>query len=226
MRVRSWALRDKSGSPARLVDMQPAEQPEIVRFPAESVPMGEETRLAACLSRLAAGDLTALDPIYDAYATQIYGLALWRTASPDDAADVLQIVFVKLAERRGQLGAVQNPRAYILTMARRATVDLVRSRRRRPAISTEDVAFLEVATESSGKDSAVTPEESIDARNASRLLSELPDAQREAVYLRHFADLTFAEIGRVTGVPTFTAASRYRLGIRRLRKQMQLDDAK
>ena len=60
----------------------------------------------------------------------------------------------------------------------------------------------------------------VEARRTSRLLLELPPAQREAIYLRHFAGCSFAEIGRATSVPTFTAASRYRLGIRRLRDRM------
>ena len=55
------------------------------------------------------------------------------------------------------------------------------------------------------------------------MLKDLPPPQREALYLRHFAGLTFAQIGRVAGVPTFTAASRYRLGIRRLRRMMGIE---
>ena len=60
----------------------------------------------------------------------------------------------------------------------------------------------------------------MDADRATAALSQLPTAQREAVYLHHFAGLAFREIGRVTGVPTFTAASRYRLGIARLRRAL------
>ena len=60
----------------------------------------------------------------------------------------------------------------------------------------------------------------VDARAASALLSRLPAEQREVIYLHDFADLSFREIGRVVGVPLFTAASRYRLGIGRLRDWM------
>jgi hypothetical protein len=34
---------------------------------------------------------------------------------------------------------------------------------------------------------------------------------------------TFAEIGEIVGVPKFTAASRYRIGIEKLRKLMEND---
>ena len=60
--------------------------------------------------------------------------------------------------------------------------------------------------------------DAVAAKNLPPGLRELPAPQREAIYLRHFAGCSFAEIGKATGVPTFTAASRYRLGMRRLRQ--------
>ena len=96
-------------------------------------------------------------------------------------------------------------------MAHRVAVDA--TRRRRKSEPLESCRFLEST-------SADTDRE-LDAERAGSLLAGLPHAQRETVYLRHFADCTFAEIGRVTGVPTFTAASRYRLGISKLRDLME-----
>jgi len=173
----------------------------------------EPDRLAALFAELAAGRTEALEGIWELCAGSLHGLALWRTGSPADAADAVQEVFVRLAQRRVQLVKVRDHRAYLLAMAHRAAVDA--TRRRRPAVDPEACPFLEAPGEE--------PERRLDARRASRLLRELPPAQREAVYLRCFAGLTFAEAGRVTGVPTFTAASRYRLGIRRLRRSMGVE---
>ena len=63
----------------------------------------------------------------------------------------------------------------------------------------------------------------VDARRVSDLLARLAPKLREAVFLRHFAELTFAAAARVMGVPTFTAASRYRLALRRLRDWMGVE---
>jgi RNA polymerase sigma-70 factor (ECF subfamily) len=180
-------------------------------------PMGAELEadlsaaasLAAAFAALAAGDLDAIEAIYDACAADLFGLALWRIGSREDAADVVQEVFVRLASAPSGLKRVRNPRAYVLAMGHSAAIDVLR--RRKLTVEADD-AVLE----------AVRPDPVIaaDAARASRLVLGLPAAQREAVYLRHFAGLSFAEIGGVTGVPTFTAASRYRLGIGRLRKLM------
>lgn len=162
--------------------------------------------------RLAGGDLDALGELYDREADGLFALALWVTGSRADAADTVQEVFVKLAAGRRDLSRVRKPRAYLLAMARSASVDRLRAERSgEPA----DDLLLEAP--------AGDPAGSVDARAASRRLRGLPPRQREAVYLRYFAELSFAEIGRVTGVSLFTAASRCRLGIEKLRRSLGVE---
>ena len=162
---------------------------------------------------LARGRLSALEDLYDEAAQTLYGLALWRTGSAEDAADVVQDVFVRVAEQGSRLAKVKNPRAWLLTVTRRAAIDLTRRRKRRRAAAIEDCTFL------IADDDPV--DRSVDATRASELLAGLPTAQRDVVYLRHFAWCSFAEIASIVGVPKFTAASRYRSGIARLRNLME-----
>jgi RNA polymerase sigma-70 factor (ECF subfamily) len=159
---------------------------------------------------LAEGRASALDEIYDAAAGRLFGLALWRTGSREDACDVVQEVFVRLAEQGRRLRKVKNPRAWLLAVGHRAAVDVTRRRRKSEPLAS--CRFLEALPGDADR--------RLDAGKAGELLAGLPPAQREAVYLRHFTDCTFAEIGQVAGVPTFTAASRYRLGIAKLRGLM------
>jgi len=166
---------------------------------------------------LAAGEARALEEIYDAAAGPVFGLALWRTGSTEDARDVVQELFVRVAEQGARLRRVRQPRAWLLAGAHRIAVDCTRRRRRSEPPA--DCALVESEPGRTGAER--DSNRLLDAATASRLLAELPAAQRTAVYLRHYADCTFAEIGQVTGVPTFTAASRYRLGIARLRQMME-----
>lgn len=162
--------------------------------------------LAVVFRRFAAGEPAALAQLYDLCAVELYGLALWRCGSRPEAEDAVQEVFVRLVTTTADLARVRHPRAYLLTMARRAACDLLQRRH-----SGEPLGELVVATD------ATDPAVVVDAERASLHLRALPAAQREAIYLRHFAGLTFAEIGAVTGVPKFTAASRCRNGLDRLR---------
>ena len=166
--------------------------------------------------RLAGGSLDALEELYDLEGDGLFALALWVTGSRDAAADAVQDVFVKLAARRHRLGRVRRPRAYLLAMTRSAAIDRIRSDRGsdRSGEPPEDLLL-----EAPGSD----PAAQVEARRATRHLRRLPLEQREAVYLRHFAELSFAEIGRLTGVSLFTAASRYRLGLARLRRSLGVE---
>jgi RNA polymerase sigma-70 factor (ECF subfamily) len=173
---------------------------------------GNAIGLGAAFASLAAGDLEALAVIYDACANDLFGLALWRTGSREDAADAVQEVFVRLARRSDRIARVRNARAYLLAMAHNAAVDILK--RRRKTVEAQDAILEPVTADQDG---------AADAGRLSSLLLTLPAAQREAVWLRHFAELSFAEIGGATGVPLFTAASRYRLGMRRLRKLLGVE---
>jgi RNA polymerase sigma-70 factor (ECF subfamily) len=164
---------------------------------------------------LAAGRLAALDELYDAAASKIYGLALWRTGSEEDAADVVQDVFVRVAEQGGRLAKVRNPRAWIMTVTNRAAIDVIRRRSRRQTEPLDNCAFL-IAVEDDDK-------RILEATQVSALLVGLPDTQRVVIYLKHFVGCTLAEIGDIVGVPKFTAASRYRNGIQKLRKLLEGD---
>lgn len=163
---------------------------------------------------LADGSHMALEELYDLASAQLYGLALWRTGSPEDASDVVHEVFLRLAQQRNRLSAIRAPRSWLLTVTHRAAVDAARRRSRRQSQSLEECPFLEAA----GADSDRT----LDARRASLLLAGLPPAQRDVIYLHHFLGCTFAVIGDIVGVPTFTAASRYRLGLDKLRRLMEV----
>lgn len=172
-------------------------------------PSEDAERLATLLAGAVAGDPQSLAHLYDATARQLWGLALCRGASREIAADAVQDVFCRLAAGRGPRGRVRHPRAWLLACVRRAAID--RLRRHGREIGIEATPELFVAGDS---------DRTLDARRATTALATLPPKLREAVYLRFAIELSYAEIGRIVGVPTFTAASRVRLGLARLRAHL------
>lgn len=148
--------------------------------------------------------------LYDRYADDVFGLTLWLLGSQDEAREAVQDTFVRLLTWKGSLSELREPRAFVLRAARTAAFD--RIRRRRSNESLEESLLLAPASDN--------PETRARAHELSRALATLPDKQREAIYLRFFVGLSFREIGRVTRVPTFTVASRCRLGLAKLEKRM------
>lgn len=184
-----------------------------VPVPASARPAGWEEALRSPFEALARGDRAALEAIWDAAGPHLYAIALWRTGHEEDARDVVQEVFVRLASGWQDLSRVRTPHLWLLSVAHRAAVDVTRRRSVRSAEPLDAVRFLSAT----GRD----PERLAEEAELSRALARLPGAQREAVSLRYIVGHSFRDIGAITGVPTFTAASRCRLGLARLRRVME-----
>jgi RNA polymerase sigma-70 factor (ECF subfamily) len=157
---------------------------------------------------VAAGRREALARLYDLASKRMFGLALWRTGNAEDAGEVVQEAFVRVAEQRDRLATVRDPRWWLLEITHRIAIDV--TRRRRPTEPLEDHPYLSAP--------AGDPGSPVDARRVSALVARLSPKQREVVYLHHYAGMSHSEIGRSLGIPTFTAASRYRLGLATLRR--------
>jgi RNA polymerase sigma-70 factor (ECF subfamily) len=67
--------------------------------------------------RIAQGDIEAFRNLFDAYRTRLYAVALKITKSSYGAEEIVQEIFVSLWEGRPNLAKVDNPSAYIFTIA-------------------------------------------------------------------------------------------------------------
>jgi RNA polymerase sigma-70 factor (family 1) len=84
----------------------------------------EEERL---LLSVAAGDETAFTQIYSHYHPGVYPYVLKLVKVPQLAEDIVQDVFLKIWEARGQLPQVKNFPGYLFTVARNHTLNILRS---------------------------------------------------------------------------------------------------
>jgi RNA polymerase sigma-70 factor, ECF subfamily len=168
----------------------------------------DDRRDADCFARLVRGDRSALSDLYDVHAVSLFrhGLALARR--PGEAEDLVQSVFLKLATTGAPLLAVRKPANYLHRILHAAWIDS----QRRPWAANETA--IGVNDELSAPESGSQMESAIDL---ARALAGLPAAQRQAVQLHLIEGFSFREVGRIAGVPMFTAASRYRAALDRLR---------
>ena len=159
---------------------------------------------------LAAGKPEALGAIYDRHAASLYRHALALVRRPADAEDLVQAVFVKLATTRASLTGVASPEGYLHRMLHTTWVDAHRRR------VTGDRVVDQVSV-----DSHAQPQGSPESIDLARALDQLPPEQREVVVLHLIEGFSFREVGQHTNVSLFTAVTRYRLAIRRMRKTMR-----
>jgi RNA polymerase sigma factor (sigma-70 family) len=193
---------------------------ETIRVRSASVPDDADR---AVLERVAAGELDALDMLYDRYRTVAYSIALRITSDASLAEDVVQDAFLgawrnagRYAESRASvktwLLAIVHHRAVDAVRRRRPTVDLPEREDMPPAQLTLPDIWPEVAGH-------------LDQEAVQGALRVLSDVQREAIELAYFGGLTQQEIAVRTNTPLGTVKSRIRLGLLAMRRALLGDGA-
>jgi RNA polymerase sigma-70 factor, ECF subfamily len=153
--------------------------------------------------------LTAVQ-VKELYEKHAGALAAWACSCGLDfasAEDAVQQVFLNLL--RGKTSVPRIPIAYLYRAVRNASFNLRRNRRHEAEPAEQEQWFV--------RDRGTT-EEVLALQTA---LSELPEEQREVVFLRMWSGLTLQEIADTTEIPMNTAASRYRYALEKLRERLK-----
>jgi RNA polymerase sigma-70 factor (ECF subfamily) len=172
----------------------------------------------AALARVAAGELDALELLYDRYRAMAYAIALRITRDATLAEDVLQDAFLgawrhadRYVDGRGSvktwLLAIVHHRAIDAVRRRRPTTDLPEPEA--PVATPAALVMPDIFAEVAGR---------LDAAAVRGALAELPGPQREALELAYFGGLSQTEVAERTGAPLGTVKSRMRLGLLSLRR--------
>lgn len=166
-------------------------------------------------------DPTTFARVYDEHHRGVYGAAYRILSDATQAQDVVQDVFVrvwrkpeKFDAKRGELGS------YLRLMARSRALDVWREGQ--AAGRASDRLKLVVAKEEPRVEDRPAPmaERESDRSAVRDALRCLPDPQREAVVLAYWGGLTADQIARRAGVPLGTAKSRIRLGLAKMRDEL------
>ncbi len=187
--------------------------------------------LVSLIERAQRREPEAFDALVDAYGRRLYGYLYRLTGVREDAEDLLQETFVRVVRTLPDYEHDGKFEGWIFRIATNLARDRLRRARRGPAMLSLDAedgnnpdldstSQRELADLSSPPpDASLTLGEDTDALQ--RALSRLPAAEREVVMLRHFSDLSFAEIAAVMGTPVGTALARAHRGLSKLRAMME-----
>lgn len=154
-----------------------------------------------------------LEQIYGGHRQGLFTVALSITHCAARAEDAVQEAFVRMCrnwsgEMKGDLVA------YAYAAVRNAAID---QRRRMKAQARARVDSIYNGRHAAADQGALDAERE---RVIAEAIEELPDEQREAVVLRVYAQLSFAQIAQVVDAPLQTVATRYRRALERLRERL------
>lgn len=191
--------------------------PAVRHSPPARAPAAPVDPLSAILGRMAAGEQSALEALYDATVSRLYGLALRIVGTAAAAEEVVVDTYHQAWREAYRYDASRGaPLAWLTMMCRSRALDALRSRD--PAIAHEDPASLvDEALDARGDPlDLLCAMEAHGALHAA--LAALSPSQRQMLALAFFRGLTHEEIAAHTAMPLGTVKSQIRRALDVLRR--------
>lgn len=141
-------------------------------------------------------DQDSFEVLYTDFFTPIYKYIFYRIRDKEITMDIIQTVFLKAFMHKDKIQK-QDALKYLYTIARNQLIDHLRKKH---AISLDAVEnFIEKTPD----DSVLDPEKTTIVNNekefVQKMLSTLPELQREIITLRYLQELEYSEIAAITG---------------------------
>lgn len=165
-------------------------------------------------------DVDAFGNLYDRHAARAYHVARSVCGDTDRAEEAVQEAFLSIWRGRSRFrpdkGSFQE---WSMRVVRYAAIDALRydAAEKRPQLVEEARERPDPQADSPAE--RAVADDQAEALRAS--LARLPAAQAEVIRLAFFAELTHAEIAAKLALPPGTVKGRMRLGLEKLRRQMQ-----
>ena len=174
-------------------------------------------------ARVARGDPAALELLYDRYAAKVLGIAMKILDDRPGAEEVLQETFWRAWKRAEQYQPERGAFAgWLFRIARNLAFDQRRAAVRVQVIPEPEAAesFLERLPDP-GMDTSKQAENKLNMEHVHNAMQSVPPEQRQVLELAYFHGLTRQEIAAATGLPPGTVHTRARLGLQKLRRELE-----
>lgn len=155
----------------------------------------EDGLIGRCLD----GDSRAFEPLVERYHRPLFRVAVRMLGNREEAQDVTQTVFLKAYQALATCDRRRRFFSWIYRILLNECLNALRSRR----------PMQEIEEATAATPSVADPVEAAETRQRVRkALLLLPEAQRDVILLRHFADMRYEQIAAALGVPEKTVKSR------------------
>lgn len=167
-----------------------------------------------------AGDENALTILTEKHQTRIYGFIYSKISDRDLSDDIFQDTFIKVIKTLKSNSYNEEGKflPWVMRIAHNLVIDHFRKSRKMPMLrETEEFSIFSVLP-----DNSETIENEIISlqieNDIKKIITELPEDQKEVLMMRIYQDLSFKEISELTGVSINTALGRMRYAVINLRK--------
>ena len=167
----------------------------------------------ALVERCRKGDWAAFTELVVRYQRPVYNAAFWVLRKPEDASDIAQIVFLKVAERLDEYDPRFKFFSWIYRIAVNESLNLLRRNGREEALDSE----IDLPTSENADPERQASAAEVSRRIRSALMKMTPN-DRVVLTLRHFSECSYEEIGQILDIDPKTVKSRLFEARQRLRE--------
>ena len=164
------------------------------------------------------GNHEAFRQFFDIYEKRIYGFLYKILRSHEDVEELLQVVFVKIWERRTSINHELSPDAYVFQIAKNSALDVLRQKARKLLLEKKLTNKFNV---NEGADAACDSLVDNDLRRfIDDLMINIPERRREIFKLRYEQELSYKEIAKRLSISENTVDTQIRRALNYLRMQL------
>ncbi len=169
------------------------------------------------------GDEKSFEVLLNRHKQKIYTSIYLFVKDQSLAEDIFQEVFIKIIDtlRKGKYNHEGKFLQWAMRISYNMCVDYFRRSKRRPQVSpteTFDIFDVLQVTDANAEENIIKSQTHEKVR---KLVDMLPPEQREVVILRHYADMSFKEIAKLTRVSINTALGRMRYALINIRRMVE-----
>lgn len=164
------------------------------------------------ITRVLDGDTNAFEALVIENQRQVYTLALKMLGNEEDAYDLSQDAFIKAFKNLSKFRGDSKFSVWLYRLTSNLCLDFLRSRKRRPTVSTaftndeDEERELEIPDERFSPESVL--EKSELRRSVNAALEALPEDYRQIIILREINGLSYDEIAAALSLELGTVKSR------------------
>lgn len=126
---------------------------------------------------------------------KLYRFARSYLKNETHAEDIVQEVFLKLWDKRNELGNIKNVEAWSMTVTKNLVFDKIRSQRSY-SMDTQDIKINEYDSETPD----LIMERTETRANVRKMIETLPEKQKEVIILREIEGYSYQNIGEIMGI--------------------------
>lgn len=165
---------------------------------------------------------SAFEILLNRHKDRIYTSIYLFVKDTEAAEDIFQEVFIKIIDtlRKGKYQNEDKFLQWALRISYNLCVDNFRKSKRMSIVANTDTfdVFNVLASDEEHMETSIIKSQTHSRLNT--LIDQLPAEQREVIILRHYADMSFKEISKMTRVSINTSLGRMRYALINLRKMM------